>query len=131
LLFSGARFAADGTVLAARVRDLLPGWGGVAVSGAGWFALGERLEAGHAVVPLVAIVFVLALAAWLIVRVAAAALRLLAGIVFAIARLVSCQVEPAEAPLKLPAALRQAPRDTAWCRRFSRPPPVLIASPRA
>jgi len=131
LLFSGARCAADGTVLAARMRDLLPAWSSVAVSGALWFTLGERLEAGHSAVPLLAIVLILVLAAWLLVRFAAAALRVLARIVFAIARLVQCQDEPVESPLKLPAALRQAQRDTAWCRRFSRPPPIAFALTRA
>jgi hypothetical protein len=127
LLWSGARCAADGTVLAARIRELLPGWGVVAAFGAAWFAFGERIEPAHDGVPVLAIVVVLAVTAWLIVRFATAALRLLADFVFAIAIAIAalCHPEPLDGMgLRTPAAPRQAQRDTVWCRRFSRPPPV-------
>lgn len=124
LLWSGAGCVADGTVLAARMRELLPGWGAVTASGAAWFALGERLESAHAGVPFLAIVLILAFAAWLVFRFATAALRVLAGIVFAIARpLVVRHCEPVRR-LEIPAALRQAQRDTVWRARLLRAPPV-------
>lgn len=123
LLWSGARGAADGTVLAARLRELLPGWGAVLTSGAACYVLGERLEAAHASVPLLAIVVVLALAAWLVLRFTSVALRALAGIVFAIVRGVmrreqSIAWRPSTTPLR-----GFAQDDKPW-RRFTRPPPV-------
>jgi hypothetical protein len=125
LLWSGAHYAADGTVLAGRMRDMLPRWIAVAISGAGWYALGEILEAPHAGVPFLAIVAILALTAWLLRRCASSALRALASFVFAIAIALAtpCRRELIRR-LEIPAALRQAQRDTVWCRRFSRPPPV-------
>jgi len=125
VLLAGARTAADGTVLAARIRELLPGWGEITTSGALWYALGERLEVAHAGVPFFAVVVILALAAWLVLRVASAALRALADIVFAIVRLVGCQAEPIEAPLKVSSALARAHRDTVWRARLLRAPPVI------
>jgi hypothetical protein len=125
LLWSGARCAAGGTVLASRLRGLLPGWAAVAVSGAGWFVLGERLEAAHANVPLLAIVVVLALAVWLVLRFASVALRALAGIVFAIV----CAGKDLESPFnKFRVTRGRAPhhaaRDTVWRARLLRAPPV-------
>ena len=125
LLWSGARCAADGTVLAARMRAMLPGWGAIAAAGTAWYLLGERLEAAHAGVPLLAVVLILALAAWIVLRVAATAVRALAGIVFAIVRLL---VVHRRIRLPFDVAWREAPRyahdDKYWARRFTRPPPV-------
>lgn len=124
LLWSGARCAADGTVLAARMRCLLPGWAAIAASGTGWFVLGEHLESAHAGVPLFAIVIALALAGWLVRRCASVALRALAEFVFTIVR------GPERARrLFFNSVRRIAPcyaqdDNGLWWRRFSRPPPV-------
>jgi hypothetical protein len=125
LLWSGARCTADGTVLAARVRSMLPSWGGIATLGAAWFTLGERLEAAHAGAPLLAIVVILALTAWIMLRFVSAALRALAGIVFAIAT--ACRV--IDLSLGKLGIARGAPplniaRDTVWRARLLRAPPV-------
>ncbi len=124
LLWSGARCAADGTVLAARLRKLVPSWRAVAASAACWFVLGERLETAHSGVPLLAVVVALALAAWLVLRLASIALRALAGFVFAIVRGAFNQKR-----LSFDFVRREAPHYAAddkglWWRRFSRPPPV-------
>jgi hypothetical protein len=123
LLWSGARCAADGTVLAARMRSMLPGWGAIAVAGAVWYTLGERLEARHAVVPLAAIVLLLVLIAWLLTRLASAALRALATFVFAIARGAKRESRPPFAFVRR-VAPHYAQDERAWHRRFTRPPPV-------
>lgn len=134
LLWSGAQYTADGTVLAARLRPMLPGWGATAACAAGWYVLGERLETAHAAVPLVAIVGILLLAAWAALHFASAALRLLAGIVFAITTALQCR---ARLPFDFARFDRYARNDeacddnAAWSRRFSRPPPVRLALTRA
>lgn len=123
-LWSGARCAADGTVLASRLRAMMPGWAAIAASGAGWFALGERLESAHAGVPFVAIAVMLALVAWMLRRFASVGLRALAGIVFAIARGLQREQGTAWRPSTTP--LRRFAQDDSelWRRRFTRPPPV-------
>ena len=126
LLWSGARCAADGTVLAVRMRALLPGWAVVAASGAAWFTLGERLEPAHAGVPLAAVIVSLAAAAWLVHRFAAQALRALAGFVFAIAVALDAlpHPKPVERPRHGGLAPARAQRDTVWRARLLRAPPV-------
>lgn len=124
LLWSGAGYAADGTVLAVRMRELLPGPAAVAAAGAAWFALGECLESAHAGVPLLAIAVALSLASWLLLRFASVALRALAEFVFIIVR----GVERARR-LLFDFVARVVPcyaqdDNELWWRRFSRPPPA-------
>ena len=126
LVAGNARFVSDGTVLAARAGSMVSGFLPVALATAGWFALGECIEPGHAGAPLLATLCALGLAAWLVLTLARGALKLLAGVVFAISR--SLHVPHpglVEGRLRIPAALRPARRDSAWWRaRFLRPPPV-------
>lgn len=125
LLWSGSRCAADGTVLAVRMRELLPGSAAVAAAGAAWFALGECLESAHAGVPLLAIAVTLALASWLVLRCASVALRALAEFVFIIASAIALPRRqnfvwrPSTTPVQ-----GFAQDDKLWRRRFTRPPPV-------
>ncbi|HEY1974947.1 MAG TPA: hypothetical protein VGG89_00190 [Candidatus Baltobacteraceae bacterium] len=131
LLWTGAACAADGTVLAARMRSLLPGWFSVAVCGTGWYVLGECLETAHAGVPLLAVLAIVALSAWLVLRFAAIALRALAEIVLLVVRLLDVQRQRRVAfELTRRIAPRYAQDDKAW-RRFTRPPPVEFALTRA
>ena len=128
LLWSGARFAADGSVLARRISARLPGLPMVAASAALWFTLGERLEPPHAATPLIFTLVALFFAAALVVGIARGLMRWIAQVVFAATR------------PPIAAALRQALRDTsepvllrrqdATGRRFARPPPI-VANARA
>jgi hypothetical protein len=123
LLWSGARFAADGSVLATRIATRLPGLPLTSLSSLLWFSLGERIEPHHAATPLAFTLIALLCAATLVVSVSRALVRWIAQIVFAAAR----------APMA--AALRQTRRDTsdpapfrrhdATGRRFARPPPIV------
>ncbi len=127
LLWTGARYAADGTILAARLRELLPSWSAVAVFAVGWFAFGECLEAVHPGVPLLAIAVLLSACAWLIWRVALAALRVLAGFVFAIAFALEARryVQPLEARFRTSPLRGYAQEDHFWCARLLRAPPMI------
>ncbi|MBV8147774.1 MAG: hypothetical protein JO092_01640 [Candidatus Eremiobacteraeota bacterium] len=128
LLWSGARFAADGSVLATRIAAHLPGLPGVAVSTALWFSLGERLEPHHAGTPLAFALVALLGAAALILGIARALVRWIAHIAFAISRAKTCgAVVRARADTNGP--VFRAQRD-ATGRRFARPPPI-VANARA
>lgn len=126
LLWSGERCAADGTILAARLRELMPGWSAVAVSAAGWFMLGECLEVAHSGVPLLILVVILSASAWMVRSFASFALRALAGIVFAIALALHarCQSERLEGR-SAPSPLRGYARDSVWRARLLRAPPMI------
>lgn len=124
-LWSGAHCAADGTVLASRLRAMLPGWAAIAASGAGWFALGECLESAHAGVPLLAVAVMLALVAWMLRRFASVALRALAEFVFIIASAVAVSHRQNFVWRPSTTSLRGFAQDEKlWRRRFTRPPPV-------
>jgi uncharacterized membrane-anchored protein len=128
LLWSGARFAADGSVLASRIAARLPGLAMTVLSSALWFSLGEQIEPHHAATPLGLTIIALVCAAALVVGVARAAVRWIAHVAFSIAR-ASGRPELAEGRLRL----RPTPRFTqndGTGRRFARPPPI-VANARA
>lgn len=126
LLWSGARCAADGTVIAARIRALLPSSQALAAAATAWLCLGECFEPAHAGAPALLMLLVLAGSAWIVSRLAATALGLLAGLVFAIARPLRMRHgEPVGAQPCFLAPLRQAQRDRAWSALKLRAPPVF------
>jgi hypothetical protein len=121
---SGARFAADGSILAARIGRLLPSLPLLAASASGWYFLGEWVEPHHAAAPAVAIAAALTLASALLLTAARAAIAWIADAVVAITRFGFAGRRPSAVarltlvPLTIPAAptLR---------RRFARPPPTI------
>jgi hypothetical protein len=127
LLWTGARCAADGTVLSARLRSRLPSWSAVAVFAAGWLMLGEYLEAAHTGVPLLAIVVIVLASAWIVRRFASVALRALAGLVFAIALALDAEAhtEPLVARLSTSPLRGYAQEDNVWRARLLRAPPMV------
>lgn len=126
VLCSSARFAADGSILAARLAPALPGFPTLALATAGWFALGEHIEPAHAGVAAIAALSVLLLAAWVVLKIAGAVLRLLASVVFKVARLLTSCAAPVKVSLRVTRTLPPAQRDREWwCARFLRPPPVF------
>lgn len=125
LAWTGSRAAADGSVLAARLGERLPGcWAVFAATGL-WFALGERIETRHADASLLAVVAVLALAAWAALTFARWCVRVLAGAVVAIARTAFAARLPQWLRRSLPAPI--VLRSPLLRRRFARPPPVANA----
>ncbi|MBV8489924.1 MAG: hypothetical protein JO199_05275 [Candidatus Eremiobacteraeota bacterium] len=129
LAWLGARTAADGSVLARRMGDALPTLPAILLSAGAWFAIGERIEPSHGAAPLLVTIVLLVLAAWLSRRLAIAALGLLARAILAgftspfALREPMWSLNPAPAPL-----VRRSPH---LRRRLARPPPIVVASPRA
>ncbi|MBV8345403.1 MAG: hypothetical protein JO190_10485 [Candidatus Eremiobacteraeota bacterium] len=123
LAWSAAGVTADGSVLATRLNDRLPGLAALAATAAIWFVMAEGIEPHHAGAPPFAILLALAAAAWIVRRIAIFAVALLARVVFAIARLMF-------SPRALLWARRPrtlAPRLPLFGerRRFARPPPIV------
>ncbi len=128
LAWSGAQRHADGSVLAAGLRPLVPHPWLMAATGALWFATIEGLEPGHVWhAPLLLIAICLALAAALIAFLARALVDALAQIAFAIA------ARPfARRPLhkRRRFSPRSSARRVAFAyRRCVRPPPALMLLP--
>ncbi len=123
LAWSGSRNAADGSVLAARITPRLPGFFALCASTTLWYAVAERIEPEHAAhAPLLGTMVALAAAAWVVLALTRALVRLLASAVIAIARTrwaprVLFLVE--RSPVRL--IVRRSPIHR---RRFARPPPV-------
>jgi hypothetical protein len=121
---SGARFAADGSILAARIVRLLPSLPLLVAASAGWFALGECIEPRHDAAPIAAIGAALILAAALLLAAARAVVGWFATAVVAIVRFGFAGRRPAVTvrPYLIPLAIPAAPT---LRRRFARPPPTI------
>lgn len=125
LTWNGARRTADGSILATRMTACIPSWGGLVAGTAAWFALGERFDSPHSAAGLLVTLVALGAAAWVVRRVAGAAVRLLARAILRLARLTFAPRLPVRA-----AAIRIAPapyRTPLLRRRFARPPPIAGA----
>jgi hypothetical protein len=125
LAWNGSRDVADGSVLAARLRDRLPTLGALLSSSVLWYSAVEAAEPRHGgPAPLAALAGV-ALAVWVVLRIARALTDLIAGAVFAILRVSFTARTPSwhRRPYARPAQRRTA------CvrRRFARPPPIAFA----
>lgn len=120
---SGA--AADGSIIASRLRDRLPGLGAVIASAGAWYALAEAIEPQHAAASSVLAFGILALAGWLVLRLAGTLARVIGAAVLAIRRTAFAPRRPLRAPRP---QLRPLPRRLLFARRrFARPPPILAA----
>ena len=120
----GGSCAADGSVLAARLRDRLPGLVWILPAAAIWYAAAEAIEPHHIPASPVVVLVSLAAAAWLV-------LRLARGVVGALARAAIAMLRAAFSP-RAPSWSRRPhlqpirrPALRAY-RRFVRPPPIAI-----
>lgn len=120
---------ADGSILAVRLRERLPGVGSIIPAAAAWYVAIEAVEPHHAGAPAIALLVALAAASY-------AAWRLAHAITSALARAVIAIVRTSFSP-RAP-AWRRRPRGRlivrrtfSTPRRFARPPPVELASARA
>ncbi len=124
----GARRHADGSILAAALRPLIPSGAPLAVSASLWFGLIESLEPEHLWhASLLAVALCLIAASLLVAFLASAVVRAVAAIVLAIAR---------EPFVRRPVCYRRrfahrssARRAVFVYRRFARPPPGLMLLP--
>jgi hypothetical protein len=124
LAWSESSGVADGSILAARLRDRLPGLAMLLPAVTVWYATAEAIEPHHAGVSPIAALFVLVAVTWLVLRFARSVVALLAGAVIAVSRMPfsprapSWQRRPRVRPLTLRAFRTR--------RRFARPPPIAI-----
>jgi hypothetical protein len=122
LAASGAKAAVNGSILAGRLIERLPGYGSLCIATAGWYGVAECLEPQHAAASLLAVPLWLVAAAWLVAFLSRRVVAVLAGAVFAAWR--------AGFSPRTPAWLGRlrSPRPTRrilWTRRrFARPPPI-------
>jgi hypothetical protein len=129
LAWFGVRRHADGSILAAALRPMVPPIAGLAVSAGLWFGAIEGLESPHAWHASLVVVALFLIAASLLINLASRALvRAIAAIVVAIAR-----APFARRPVcyRRRFAHRSSARRTCFVyRRFARPPPgVMLAHP--
>lgn len=119
----------DGSILAARLRERLPGLGSVVAAAATWYVGVEAVEPHHAGVPAIALLAALAAASYAALRLAHAITDAFARVVIAIARTSFSPRTPAWR--RRPRGRVIARRSFLTRRRFARPPPIAFAAPRA
>jgi hypothetical protein len=125
LAWSASGATADGSVVASRLRDRLPGLGTLIASAGGWYALAEAVEPLHAAASPVFAFGVLALSACVVLRLASAVARAIGAAVFAVRRAVFA---PRLLFRSRRPQLRPLPRRPLVSRRrCARPPPIVAA----
>ncbi len=129
LAWTEAGRTSDGSVLAARLRERLPAVGWILPATVLWYSLAEAVEPHHAGVPLVTVVLVLVVAAWLIHLLARGILDVIAGAIIAAPRFSFAARAPS---WKRRVRVQPVRRSPLWSRRrFARPPPIAIVALRA
>ena len=124
LAWSESSGRADGTILAARLRERLPGLGTLLPATALWYTAAEAIEPHHAGASPLALLVVLVMAAWLVLRLARSLIGALAGAIIAIARAPFVARTPS---WRRRSYLRPVFRRILWThRRFARPPPIAL-----
>mgnify|MGYP001381482705 CR=1 FL=1 len=128
LAWALSRSSSDGSVLAARLREQLPGLGSVVASAASWYAGIEAIEPHHLGAPVIELLVVLIAASYLVLLLARAMTDTFAHAAITISRTSFSPRVP---------AWRRRPRERVLARhsfqarrRFARPPPVAVAFPR-
>jgi hypothetical protein len=122
LAWSAAGVTPDGTVLAARLHERLPGLAPLGAAATLWFGIAEAIEAHHAGAAPLAILLALTAVAWIVRRVAIFAVAVLASVVFTVARLAFSARTPRWARRPRTPALRRFFFGAR--RRFARSPPI-------
>jgi hypothetical protein len=84
LTLGNADGAADGSIVAARLRERIPRAAAVLVTATAWYAVAEGIEHHHASPSPLLALLALAAASWIVLHLAGAALRALAAAVLAI-----------------------------------------------
>lgn len=124
LAWSNARVAVNGSVLAARLAERLPGFGSLFTAATLWYTAAEYVEPHHAGAFWLAVPLVIAAVSWLIQRCCRYALMLLADAIIAVLRRDFAPRTPVW--VKQP-AIAPVERRVSHCRRrFARPPPTFV-----
>ncbi len=123
LAWNGSQGAADGSIVAARLRARLPGLGTLFAGTLAWYAAAEALEPHHASVSLVVTGVAVAGIAWLVLQLARAIVTIVAGAVIAVCR--AAFSPRATSRHRRPRQHLIARRAPIARRRFARPPPVF------
>ncbi len=114
--------AANGSILAARLTQRLPGYGSLVLSAGAWYAAAECLEPHHAAASFIAVPLLLAAASWLVKLLCVGMLAALAGAIFAV---FGAAFAPRKPLWFARARSRRPARRIQWTRRrFARPPPI-------
>ena len=119
----------EGTVLAARLRERLPGVGSLIAAAAAWHVGVEAIEPHHAGVPGIALLVALAVASYAALRLARAIINVFARAAIAIFR-TSFSLRALTWRRRLRGRLIPR-RSFLTRRRFARPPPIAFALQRA
>jgi hypothetical protein len=122
LAWGSAQGTADGSVMAARLRERLPGAAAVLLAAGLWYVLGESIEPGHVAAPLAgslaALIAVSYAVAWLARVVTAAVAR-------AVLAIAHTEFSPRTPSWQRRAQRTPLPRRPVLTRRrFARPPPI-------
>lgn len=124
LAWGGSKHAADGSIVGTRLQARLPSAVALFSSALLWYAAAEAIEPHHSPARPLAAALALALAAWVLARLARAFVQVVAGAVIAVRRAhfsprtFSWRRRSAQPPL-----IRRAPLAR---RRFARPPPIAV-----
>lgn len=116
--------AADGSIVAARLRERLPRAAAVLAAAAAWYAAAEGIEPHHAGPSPVLALLAVAAASWIVLRFSGAAVRALAAAVLAILGVSFAPRAPSWARRPSPPPFLRRPLCVR--RRFARPPPIAI-----
>ena len=128
LAWSQAASRTDGSIIATRLRERLPGISSVILSAAAWYAGVEATEPQHAAASLLAVCMVLMVAAFGVLRLAHAVTDAVARVAIAIFR---ARFSALEASWQRPSARLILHQSLLTHFRFARPPPIVLAFPRA
>lgn len=129
LVWTQSGSTTDGSVLAARLRDRLPGTGCVMASAAAWYGGVEALEPHHAGAPAIALLGSLAVASYVALRLARTVTDVVARAAIAIVHTRFSLRSPAWRRRLRERLIPLRPFSTR--RRFARPPPLALAFSRA
>jgi hypothetical protein len=125
LAWTQSMHTTDGSILAGRLRERLPGAGSVIASAAVWYAAIEAVEPHHAGVSAIALIAVLSAASYLVLRVARAMTDVFASAAIAISR---TSFLPRVPGWRRRQRGRLTSRQSLLARRrFARPPPIAFA----
>jgi hypothetical protein len=119
----------DGSIMAARLRQQLPGAPAVLVATGLWYVAGEAIEPHHAGASLIGSLCLIVVFAYAVLWLARIATAALARAVLAIARLSFSPRRPFRQRHSEPRPLNRRVRYSP--RRFARPPPIALAFSRA
>jgi hypothetical protein len=124
LAWAESNGSADGSILAARLRERLPSLYLIVPATTLWYGVAESIEPHHAAISPVAVLAALGAAAFVVLRLTIAIIGALARAVISVSRSPFLSRTPC---WRRRARLRPLVRRAYWTRRrFARPPPIAV-----